>query len=132
MHNIKKIAFSIFIYLLYSLKTFSQTYPDDTLVVRNFLDLNGLDTVSVEEASDSSNGRITQAWISNDELTNLIIPKEVEGLTHLKLFAVFKCSNLAELPNEIKYLIHVDTINFSENTIEFLPKEIGDFSNSQY
>jgi len=124
MHNNNNIIFLIFL-LIFSFKIFSQTYSDDSLAVRSILDANGLYTLSVENVSDSSGGRIVELSLIKKNIN--IIPSEIGNLTALKILNL--CNNyLTVLPPEIGNLNELTELYLSRNNLNLLPPEIGSLS----
>ena len=145
--NLNKCLLTLLIVFL-SLSTFSQTWEDDSLVIRQILDTNGLYSVPVDSVigKKDSTGRVVTmgfgkpsfyilpASIKNlDELfsfgidgTNIeAIPPEIGELKKLKMLTIMRNRKLTILPPEIGDLESLQRLNISCNEITAIPPEIG-------
>lgn len=112
--------------MLFYVNSFSQTYTDDSLAVRAILDTNSLDTLSVEDVTDSSGGRITSLKIYCKG--NSIIPAEIGRLTNLINLNLFG-NKISSLPSEIGKLTNLINLYLGGNFLTSLPTEISNLKN---
>ena len=128
------------------LSVFSQSWEDDSLIVRQILDTNGLDTVSVDVVAKKSNGRINMLYFYNmpafhilpitiGELNTLIdlkicktglekVPHEIGNLKVLRIIHLYE-NKLASLPPEIGNLDSLRGMSINSNELTTIPPEIG-------
>ena len=141
-----KILFLLLFILAFSV--FTQTWKDDSLVVRQILDTNGLDTVPVENVvgGKDSTGRIKSLYFWQMPSFNLV-PASIGNLNklmdlkigytnisslpttfgNLKLLTIVDLvyNKLTSLPSEIGNLVSLVTLYICNNEITSLPPEIG-------
>jgi Leucine-rich repeat (LRR) protein len=102
---------------------YSQTYKDDSLIVKAVLDSGGVgDNYSVKDVTDSSGGRITTLWCKYTVLVHL--PPTIGNLTALKRLDLFQ-NLLVDLPSGIGNLSNLKTLILSKNRLPILPSTIG-------
>jgi Leucine-rich repeat (LRR) protein len=102
---------------------YSQTYRDDSLIVKALLDSGGVgDHYSVKDVTDSSGGRITTLWCKYTVLAHL--PPTIGNLTALKRLDLFQ-NILVDLPSGIGNLGNLQTLILSRNRLPSLPSTIG-------
>jgi len=136
--------------------TSCQAYTCDSLAIRAILDSNGLSNKSVEDVSQSSNGRIESLTLSNsvfsptfiNPLTSLpaeigkltaltdlrlgnnkltSLPPEIGNLTKLKGLSLGG-NQLTSLPTEVGKLTTLTSLNLNSNQLTSLPTEIGNIT----
>jgi len=115
-----------YILIVLTLTVFSQTWKDDSLVIRQILDTNGLNTTTVESVvgyKDSS-GRVTYLWFK--DIPNFhIIPASISKLNRLGELT-FETTGLTKLPKEIGDIKSLQNLCLKYNKITSLVPEIGD------
>jgi Leucine-rich repeat (LRR) protein len=105
----------------------SQTWKDDSLVVRQILDTNGLTELPVEGVIiKGDSGRVTILGLYNYPTFN-ILPASIRRLTKLNTLNIEK-TNLNILPPEIGDLNMLRVLTLISNKISMLPPEIGKLS----
>ncbi len=102
------------------------TYKDDSLVVREILDSNGLQGTTVDALTDTSNGRIVSLNITR------------AGLTYSDCSRIYKLNRLeklwldsngiTQLCNNMAGLTRIKDLNFSLSNFTFFPHQICAFS----
>lgn len=110
--------------LIYSIIAvpFSENYTQDSLVVRAILDANGLDSISVEEATLQQNNRIYCLGLSGPDV-DTILPI-IGKLSALKTFGISH-SSVKSLPEEICKCTLLVNLNMDYNQLIYLPDSIG-------
>ncbi len=140
--------YTLIILIFSVLPVFSQTWKDDSLVVRQILDTNGLDTVPVDSVVTRKDSTGRAKWLTitkwplfhvlpasinqldnlsriNISYTNLaVIPSETGNLTLLLILDLYN-NKLTSLPPEIGNLESLQRLNISYNEITAIPPEIG-------
>ena len=103
---------------------YSQTYKDDSLVVRSILDSIGLNSISVNDVAVISvnSGRISFLYLDNKNINKL--PGIIGDLTKLVRLDLYD-NNLQKLPYEIGNLNSLRTLNIRNNKLLNLPIQIG-------
>jgi Leucine-rich repeat (LRR) protein len=99
-----------------------QTYEDDSLVVRELLDLNGFDTVSVETISSKIGDRIYGLHLSGSGIS--ILPESLGDLDSLQNLQISD-NNLTALPQSIGNCTKLRYLSAYDNRIHELPESIG-------
>lgn len=105
----------------------AQTFSNDSLIIREILDLNFLSNLLVEHVADSGGGRITALYLVGLDLDTLIFPSNVGNLDALTLLDV-SINNLTTLPPEIGNLIFLEGLYVLYNSLADLPPEIGNLT----
>ncbi len=121
----------LLILVLTAIQTFSQTWEDDSLVIRQILDTNGLYTVPVDSVigKKDSSGRVL--YLGFGQPSFHIIPASLKLLDQLTLFGLEKTS-VENIPPEIGDLKKLIFLNIIGNEkITSLPPEIGDLESLQ-
>jgi len=146
---IKKSFLPLFIILTVS-SLFSQTWEKDSLIVRQILDTNGLETILVNNVAKKYNGRINALYfyklptfhilpVTIGELNTLTdlkicetgivtIPKEIGNLNFLRIFDLFK-NKITSLPPQMGNLDSLKRLDISANELTTIPPEIGNCKN---
>jgi hypothetical protein len=122
----------IFLLLLLTLPAiassiFSQTWKDDSLVVRQILDTNGLDTVQVNDVvkGKDSDGRIKNLYFWN--LPHFqFVPSSIGNLNKLMELKI-GYTDISSLPVELGNLIYLTILDLKFTKLTVLPREIGKF-----
>ncbi|MBN1308368.1 MAG: leucine-rich repeat domain-containing protein [Chitinispirillaceae bacterium] len=83
-------------------------YACDSSVIRQILDMNGLDTVAVQSVSSVNNGRVVQLHLVYDQSLLRSLPKR-----------------LAILPASVGRLSALQNLDVSGNTLDSVPESIG-------
>ena len=122
------MALKVSLFLILALSTvFSQTWKEDSLVVRQILDTNGLQTVPVDSVVKSIfEGRVNR--LTFRDLPDFhSIPALIEKLTKLtELY--FERTGLTIVPTEIGNLKTLQSLGFRSNKLSSLPPEIGNLT----
>lgn len=120
--------FKFSVILLFSiLVTYSQTYKDDSLVVRLILDINNKKAIEVSSVSNVSNGRITSLKFSGSNLGGSslhTVPAEIGDLDSLKELTIVDAFLYKSLPDEIGRLSALEFLKLYDCKIEILPMSI--------
>ncbi len=105
--------------------TFSQTWQDDSLVVRQILDTNGLYTVMVDSvvAGKDSTGRVVNILFTKWPLFH-VLPASIKQLDKLMGLTIYN-TNLASIPSEIGNLALISVLRLYNNKLTSIPSEIG-------
>ena len=102
----KKNCTILFISLL-SFCIYSQSYKDDTLVIRAILDANGLSNESVSSVTDSSDGRVTTLNLDKKNIS--ILSGDIGKLNKLT-FLTLNFNSLTSIPSEIGNLVDLTVL----------------------
>jgi hypothetical protein len=127
MKDSLKTLLLVLIFLTSSWTQPCENYSCDSLALRAILDTNGFSFVSVELASDSQNGRITEIQIS-DQAGFKILPSIIGNITGLKRL-ILNGLALESLPDEICSLSNMENMTFDRNKIKQIPDSIGKITN---
>jgi len=116
-HNLQ-----LFLILMF-FTVFSQSWKEDSLVVRQILDTNGLDTVKVDDIAKKYNERINTLYFYNMPTFNIlpVIIGELKTLTTLKICL----TGVVKVPREIENLKLIRILDLSQNKLTSIPLEIG-------
>jgi hypothetical protein len=118
-----KIKIAVFLTLMIC-TTFAQTWKDDSLVVRQILDTNGLQAVPIDSVVKIVfEGRVN--YLRFRELPELkIIPSSIEKLDKLGELS-FDKTGLTSVPPELGNLKSLGGLLFNFTLIDSLPSEVG-------
>ena len=105
-------------------------HPGDSLVVRNILDFNGLQAISVDsvvKAADSWPYRVVELSIRDLRHGQMLFRKLTSGIGDLPELRKIDVSNtmINTVPQEISKLKYLRELRLNDNNITLLPKEIG-------
>lgn len=129
---------TVFLLMLFpAVAIFSQPcndYPCDSAVVRQILDTNGLDTLTVENVTGPRKGRIDSLNLTGKGIA--VLPSTIGKLTSLKFLFLgcFRysglplgpyCNTLVKLPDEIGTLDSLVGLNVDGNQLTSIPATIG-------
>ncbi len=120
--GIKKFCLPLLVMFLF-LTVFSQTWEDDSLIVRQILDTNGLDTVLVDNIAKKKNGRINTLYFYNMPAFH-ILPVTIGELNTLTDLKICK-TGIVTVPHEIGNFKLLRILHLYENKLISLPPEIG-------
>ena len=117
--------------VLITLPTFSQTWEDDSLIVRQILDTNGLDSVPVDSVVTRKdiNGRALYFIITKYPSFH-ILPASIKQLDRLMQIRIAD-SYLTTIPPEIGDLKFLRIFDLSENKLTSIPPETGNLDSLQ-
>jgi Leucine-rich repeat (LRR) protein len=103
---------------------FAQTWKEDSLIVRQILDTNGLMATSVEDVCQKgSTGRIGQLKLSHLQKPLEFMPASIGKLTGVNLLSI-SGTYLNELPPELGKLVSLRFLDISGNRLSRIPAEI--------
>jgi len=104
---------------------FSQSWKEDSLVVRHILDTNGLQNVKVDDVVTKKDSSGRAKWLTIfDHPSFNIVPASIEYLEKLNQIIISKTS-ITTLPPEIGDLKSITVLSLSQNKLNYLPPEIG-------
>jgi hypothetical protein len=132
-----KTKIVLFFLLFSAVAVFSQPcndYPCDSAVVRQLLDTNGLDTLTVEKVAGPRKGRIDSLNLTGKGIA--VLPSTIGKLTSLKYLFLGclrysglpigpYCNTLVKLPDEIGTLDSLVGLNVDGNQLTSIPATIG-------
>jgi len=116
------VTLHIIILSLLSTNALSQTYTEDSIAVKAILDSNELYDITVEEVTDTSDGRIVVLDLTSKGVNT--IPLEIGKLGNMKDLEL-GFNNLTTLPKEIWNLTNLVELDLNDNNINNIPYEIG-------
>ena len=128
--GIKKFYFSLLVMFLF-LTAFSQTWEDDSVVIRQILDTNELYNIPVDSVVGRKdiNGRVL--WLGFGQPSFHFLPASIKQLDQLTLFGLNETS-VETIPPEIGYLKKLVVLNIIGNEkLNSLPPEIGNLDSLQ-
>ena len=111
-------------------------YTCDSLIVRNILDLNGLDTVKVERAAYPINGRARRIFLGYGYSINSLpkkltkIPSEIGNLSALEELDIAG-NDLGSVPPDIRNCSLLKILRMGGNSLDLIPNFIWHLSNLQ-
>jgi len=120
------VTLHIIILSLLSTNALSQTYTDDSLAVRAILDSNELFDITVEEVTDSSEGRVVALDLTSKGINTL--PSDIGKLNKLEDLNLY-INNLTSLPGEMWDIINLKYLDIGDNNLTGIPAEIGNLNN---
>lgn len=103
----------------------AQTYKDDSLVVREILDINGFDTIDVAAVSSKVGDRIYGLYLERTGLS--ILPESLGDLDSLQNLQI-QNNKLTALPQSIGNCTKLRYLSAYDNRIHELPESIGNCS----
>ncbi len=99
-------------------------YSKDSVIVREILDLNGLDTVPVDDVVVKRHGRVKELYLENCGITQL-----TPNIGKLRLHVLsISGNNLESLPDEIGEMYALKKLYCANNALAALPGTIGNLS----
>ena len=120
----KNILFSAFI-LITAFSAAAQTYTDDSLIVREILDMNGLDTVDVDAVTSKISDRLYGLYLDRTGIS--ILPESLGELDSLQNLQI-QDNKLTALPQSIGNCTRLRYLSAYDNQIHELPESIANCS----
>lgn len=118
----QKMIVQVVILLVSTFCTIAQTYENDSLVVREILNMNGLDTVEVESVTSKISDRIYGLYLERTGIS--VLPESLGELDSLQNMQI-QDNNLTALPQSIGNCTRLRYLCAYDNQIHELPESIA-------
>lgn len=112
-------------HLVLATKAISNSFICDSLIIREFLDSNGLPEITVNSIIEKGNGRIEEIEFSGSGYT--LFTSNIGGLSTLKE-AEIQNTLISLLPDRFGELINMKELDLSNNKLITLPKSIANLT----